>query len=68
MKRFNPVLLLILAIFASCNSAKETKTAMDNPFLKPYETPFEVPPFDQIEIEHYLPAVEQSKLSTSAQQ
>ncbi|KOH43879.1 peptidase M3 [Sunxiuqinia dokdonensis] len=32
---------------------------MDNPFLKPYDTPFEVPPFEQIEIAHYLPAVEE---------
>jgi len=59
MKKINPVLLLILAIFVSCNSSTETKTAMDNPFLKPYDTPFEVPPFEQIEIAHYLPAVEE---------
>lgn len=32
---------------------------MDNPFLRPYDTPFEVPPFEQIEISHYLPAVEE---------
>lgn len=30
-----------------------------NPFLQPYSTPFEVPPFDQIQNEHYLPAFEQ---------
>ncbi len=59
MKKINPVLLLILAIFVSCNSSNETKTVMDNPFLRPYDTPFEVPPFEQIEISHYLPAVEE---------
>lgn len=59
MKKINPVLFLILAIFVSCNSSKETKTAMDNPFLKPYETPFEVPPFDELKSAHYLPAVEE---------
>ncbi|WP_430974563.1 M3 family metallopeptidase [Sunxiuqinia rutila] len=59
MKRFNPVLMLILVIFASCNSSTETNSAMDNPFLKTYETPFEVPPFGEIKIEHYLPAVEE---------
>ena len=57
MKKISPVLILALALFVSCNSSKETKTAMTNPFLKPYETPFEVPPFNEIEIEHYLPAV-----------
>ncbi|MDR0712973.1 MAG: M3 family metallopeptidase [Bacteroidales bacterium] len=29
-----------------------------NPFLTPCETPFGVPPFDRINHEHYLPAVE----------
>ena len=58
MTKINPVLIFILAIFVSCNSAKETSIGMDNPFFKPYETPFEVPPFHEIKTEHYLPAVE----------
>jgi len=28
----------------------------DNPFFKEWNTPFEVPPFDQIRIEHFMPA------------
>ena len=28
----------------------------DNPFFKKFDTPFQVPPFDQIRSEHYLPA------------
>lgn len=31
----------------------------DNPFLKPYGTPFNVPPFDRIRNEHFLPAIEE---------
>jgi len=31
----------------------------DNPFFKPYGTPFNVPPFDLIKTEHYLPAIEE---------
>ena len=31
--------------------------AGENPLLKPFGTPFEVPPFDRIETGHYLPAV-----------
>jgi peptidyl-dipeptidase Dcp len=31
----------------------------DNPFLKPYGTPFDVPPFDRIRNEHFLPAIEE---------
>ncbi len=31
---------------------------VDNPFFSEYETPFGVPPFDEIENEHFLPAIE----------
>ncbi len=31
----------------------------DNPFFLKYETPFEVPPFDLIETEHYMPTFEE---------
>lgn len=43
--------LLFLAAFATA--------ADDNPFLTPYNTPFDVPPFDKIKVEHYLPALKQ---------
>jgi len=31
----------------------------DNPFFKPYGTPFDVPPFDRIRNEHFLPGIEE---------
>ena len=31
----------------------------DNPFFKPYGTSFDVPPFDLIKTEHFLPAIEE---------
>jgi peptidyl-dipeptidase Dcp len=34
-------------------------TESDNPFFKPYGTPFDVPPFDRIRNEHFLPAIEE---------
>jgi len=37
-------------IIMSCNST-------DNPFYSEWNTPFQVPPFDQIEVEHYMPAL-----------
>ena len=45
---------------ASCTSKNEPKTETEtpNPFLTEYTTPFQVPPFDQIRNEHYLPAFE----------
>src|ERR1700752_2072658 len=39
-----------------------TSTALDqaNPLLKPWQTPFEAPPFADIAPEHFLPAFEQA--------
>ncbi|MEI6613792.1 MAG: M3 family metallopeptidase, partial [Chrysiogenales bacterium] len=33
--------------------------AGDNPLLNPYRTPFDTPPFDRIQLGHYLPAVQE---------
>lgn len=55
MKKIITVLLLIN--FVACQSPKETD--MKNPFFSNYHTPFEAPPFDQIKLEHYLPAIEE---------
>ncbi|WP_423127581.1 M3 family metallopeptidase [Gaoshiqia sp. Z1-71] len=59
MKKITPAFVLLLATFVPCHSSKATKTNMQNPFLSAYETPFQVPPFDQIKLEHFLPAVEE---------
>ncbi len=41
-------------MFAGCGEQKE------NPFFaEEYNTPFEVPPFDEIDDEHFLPAIEE---------
>lgn len=42
-------LILFMAITMSV-------TAQDNPFMKEYSTPYQVPPFDKIKLEHYKPA------------
>lgn len=44
------------ALLSSCGSqGKQTETG-GNPFLTEYTTPFQVPPFDLIKMEHYKPA------------
>ena len=49
--------LSILAIFVvSCKNTKQEK--MGNPLLSSFNTPFQVPPFDQIRPEHYEPAID----------
>jgi len=40
-----------MVIFSACS-----KKQAENPFLGEYNTPFQVPPFDKIKTEHYLPA------------
>lgn len=35
-------------------------SALENPLLKPWQTPFETPPFEAIKPEHFLPAFEQA--------
>jgi peptidyl-dipeptidase Dcp len=62
--------LIVIAAIA-CKSGEPDTTAEvaaqaaaaaanpDNPFFKPYGTPFNVPPFDGIKTAHFLPAIEE---------
>ena len=54
------MIALSVITLASCNSNNEQKPEAEtpNPFLTEYTTPYQVPPFDQIKNEHYLPAFE----------
>ncbi|MFR9504211.1 MAG: M3 family metallopeptidase [Rikenellaceae bacterium] len=55
MRRF-PLLILAFAMmsaFVSCASSIEESS---NPLLSQWDTPFGVPPFEQIKPEHYMPA------------
>ena len=58
-KLINMIALSVITL-ASCSTKNEPKTEAKpkNPFLTEYTTPFQVPPFDQIKNEHYLPAFE----------
>ncbi len=58
MKKILTFLLCAIVIFAACGKKAEETPAMDNPFFTDFNTPFGVPPFDLIQIEHYLPAFE----------
>src|SRR5215204_2022693 len=35
-------------------------TAADNPFFAPWSTPFEIPPFERIEPDHFRPAFDRA--------
>lgn len=45
-----------VALLSGCGSQGKQTDTTGNPFLSEYTTPFQVPPFDQIKMEHYKPA------------
>lgn len=45
-----------LVLVSACNRSGGKVTIPDNPFFSEYTTPFGVPPFDKMKVEHYKPA------------
>lgn len=52
MKKLTYLLCLAGIVMQACNS----EVKQDNPFLKEFDTPYGVPPFNLIQNSHYLPA------------
>ncbi len=52
MKKTLFVMFLSILAFTGCKKKEKS----DNPFFNEYETPFGVPPFEQIKAAHYMPA------------
>jgi len=60
MKKLLYLVLITGLALTSCQSGeKENKGDMENPFFKEWNTPFGVPPFDEIKVEHYVPAIKE---------
>jgi peptidyl-dipeptidase Dcp len=51
--------VFVLSVIANVVVAQknESPVTVNNPFLETYQTPFEVPPFDAIKPEHFMPAI-----------
>ena len=61
MKKLMIGILGLMVVLLSCtNQTNENANNMDNPFFKEWTTSFGVPPFDEIEEEHYMPAVKEA--------
>jgi peptidyl-dipeptidase Dcp len=58
MKRILLIIAVISLMAAGCNQTGEKMNDTANPFFSEYTTPFQVPPFNEIRDEHYLPAFE----------
>src|SRR5690606_34952101 len=57
--KFIDYAIVFVLFFSACNETNEKETSETmNPFFTAYNTPFEVPPFDQIENRHFKPAME----------
>ena len=52
------LLMLVLVVFIGCQQNQKETTMSDNPLLAKWDTPFGVPPFDNIKNEDYKPAFE----------
>jgi len=59
MVKIGITLFAVALIFSSCNQKKAPQKDMNNPFFKENTTPFQVPPFNEIKLEHYMPATEE---------
>jgi len=53
------LVLLIILLLLSTNMNNAQNKNVDNPFFKEWKTPFETPPFNEIKVEHFLPAIEE---------
>jgi hypothetical protein len=62
MKRLAILLLLLVLVPGIPSWAQQPEVAAGdaNPLLKTWTTPFQVPPFEQIKPEHFLPAIKQA--------
>jgi len=58
MRRTSLLLILITVVMALSCSEQADQAKSDNPLLTEFDTPFGVPPFDRIKVEHYMPAFE----------
>jgi len=65
MKYLLTVSICMALLFNACTS-NEKKCCDGNPFFHEYSTPFGVAPFNEIKIEHYLPAFEKGMAQQSA--
>ena len=59
MKNLLIILVAGLLIYSCTSNQQKEMTTIKNPFFAEYGTPFEVPAFDKIKIEHYIPAFEE---------
>jgi len=58
MKKIVMLMLVMPFIFGSFTPEEKKSALGENPLMKPFTTPFQVPPFGEIALEHYVPAID----------
>jgi peptidyl-dipeptidase Dcp len=64
------LIIVFVALHLALGSVEQTNTNMvdmNNPFFGEYKTPFQVPPFDAIKPDHFLPAIDEGIKRHSAE-
>ena len=59
MRKLIIVIAGLLVVLGTTAQNNKTKMNGNNPFFKEYHTPFQVPPFDDIKLEHFMPAIDE---------
>ncbi len=59
MKSLFLVMIPVMIFMSGCGQRAGEGDLAGNPFLEEYNTPFDVPPFDRIDDEHFLPAIKE---------
>jgi len=59
MRKLTIILVGLVLTLGTTAQKKENQMKVNNPFFGLYQTPFQVPPFDDIRMEHFLPAIEE---------
>ena len=50
------ILVALTVLFCGTLALPAAPTKSTNPFFQEFKTPFGVPPFEKIKVEHYMPA------------
>ena len=64
MKKLTLMVLALGLFLASCT---QKTTEMENPLLSKFETPYGVPPFELIKVEHFVPAYKEAIIQHNAE-
>ncbi len=66
MRQLLSFFMVATLLLGACQPSPKTDDNM-NPFFSKYDTPFNVPPFEQIKPEHYMPAIDKAMAEHKAE-